>query len=408
MGSGVCVYSPYPTGGMPLYVGELLDAMASSSGEGDPPVEWLSSTDLDPRFRAARYRVHPILPALRDPGESRTRIGYVLGRVRHHVRRDRFALSWLSARDHVGAVHVQEIPTLLPQLLVRRLRHRGIRVLVTVHNVRRHDYPPFLPPALVDGWVRRACLDADCLFVHSQGLADELERFLAAGGPRAQRPRIRVVPHGVWTVGAGPGPVDRETIERRLQGRRLLFFGTVRRNKGLHLLLEAAARGELAGYRLTVAGEAGEPDYLEGVLLPLVERARTAGFAVDLRPGFVPDEEVPALCADHDALVLPYTDAFVAQSGAAFMGPAHGLPIIATRSGGLDELLTEHRIGVLAESPTPAGVAGAVHELFSLTGRGVTELVDGMQRAAATLTWAGMATATLAEYRRVLAPGGPG
>ena len=63
MREGVCVYSPYPTGGMPLYVAELLGAITGAAGsvdgEGGPSVEWLSSTDLDRRFLDGRYVVHP-------------------------------------------------------------------------------------------------------------------------------------------------------------------------------------------------------------------------------------------------------------------------------------------------------------------------------------------------------------
>ena len=401
MSSGVCLFSPYPTGGMPLYVEELVTALAASSTDGDPTVEWLSSTDLDPRFRSGRHVVHPVLPAIRDAAGFRTRIGYVVSRALHHVRTGWTLLTWLRHRTDVRAVHLQEIPTLLPDLLVCILRRGGVGVLLTVHNVRRHDYPVLLPSSVVDRWLRRAYRGSDCLFVHSHGLANDLTRFLAADGSAAVRPRIRVVPHGTWTTG-GTAQADHTGLETRLASRRLLFFGTIRRNKGLHLLLEAAGRGELAGYRLTVAGEPVEPDYLERTVMPLVERARAAGTDVEIRGEFVPDDDVAALCSAHSALVLPYTDTFVAQSGVAFMGLAHGLPIVATPAGALGELLTEHHIGVLAAAHTSSAVARAIHELFSLSGNDITDLAGGMQRAAEDLTWSGMATATMEEYQRVL------
>lgn len=402
---GVCLYALCPTGGQPLYNAELLEAIREVDG-GAPPVEWIAGEDLDPRFRSGRYVVRPILPTLRDAAGFRSRLGYAVSRLLHQVRRDRTFVSWLRSRPDIGAVHFQDTPTLFPHLLVRHVRRRGTGVLVTVHNVRRHDFPPFVPRSVVDSWSRRAYRSSDCLFVHSDGLAAELERFLAADGITTAVPPIRVVPHGVWSAETHRDPISRDAVARRLAGRRLLFFGTIRRNKGLHLLLESAARGDLAGYRLTVAGGAGEPDYVDRTIRPLVDRARAAGVAVDLRVEFVPDEEVPGLCAEHDALVLPYTEDFVAQSGVAFMGLAHGLPIVATRSGGLGELMAEHRIGVTAAAPTPTAIAEAVHELFSMSERGITELVDGMRGATGSLTWDGMATATVAEYRRIL-PGVP-
>jgi O-antigen/teichoic acid export membrane protein/glycosyltransferase involved in cell wall biosynthesis len=398
-GSDVCVYSPYAFGGHPRYVAELLSALAEQPGDG-PSVEWVSSIDLDPRFRSDRYVVHAVLPALRKRSEFRTSIGWAFSRSLYYCRREWRFLAWLRTRPNIGAVHLQETSLAITHLVVRCLKKRGMAVFITVHNVRPHTYPSFLPRSIVDRSLRRAYSQSDCLFVHSTGLAAELDRFLRRPVKAAGSPRIRVVHHGIWTVG-GESTVDDEVIARRLQERRLLCFGAIRRNKGIHLLLEAAARGELDGYRITVAGPPLEQEYLEGTVLPLVDRARVAGVPVELSAEFVPDEDIASLFDAHSALVLPYTEEFVAQSGTVFMALAHGLPVVATSVGGLAELMSKYRIGVTVREPTARALTEAIHGLFSATEPDIASFVNGIQSAIGEMGWSGMAAATAAEYRRV-------
>jgi glycosyltransferase involved in cell wall biosynthesis len=398
-GRDVCVYSPYAFGGHPRYVAELMSALTEKPGDG-PSVEWVSSTDLDPRFLSDRYVVHAVLPAMRKRSEFRTSIGWALSRSLYYCRRNWRFLAWLRTRPNFGAVHFQEASLAVTHLVVQCLKKRGMAVFFTVHNVREHTYPPILPRSIVDRSLRRAYSQSDCLFVHSSGLAAELDRFLRRPAKAAGAPRICVVNHGIWTVGDNSS-VDSGTIARRLQERRLLCFGAIRRNKGIHLLLEAAARHELDGFSITVAGAPLELEYFQRMVLPLVDQARAAGVPVELNAEFVPDEEIESLFAAHSALVLPYTEEFVAQSGTVFMALAHGLPVVATSVGGLEELVSKYRIGATAREPTARALAEAIQGLFSATGPDIVGLANGMQSAIGELGWSGMAAATAAEYRRV-------
>jgi glycosyltransferase involved in cell wall biosynthesis len=384
---------------MPRYVAELLNAMAEVPSEV-PPLEWVSSTDLDPQFQSNGYLVHRVLPTLRDRSEFRTAIGWAFNRGLHYLHREWCFLNWLRTRQHLDTIHFQEAPPLVAPIVVRSLRRQGRAIFFTVHNVRPHAYPGFLPRWLVDRSLRSAYAHSDGLFVHSDALANELRRSLGATVSAQERPRVIVVDHGIWTVPGVTDPTE-ELLRRRLREQRLLCFGAIRRNKGIHLLLEAAARGGLAGFSITVAGEPSEPEYVDDTLAPLADQARAAGVPVDLSPRFVPDEDVEALFARHSALILPYTDGFVAQSGAAFMALAHGTPVVATPSGGLGELLTTCRIGALAAQPTSGAIAEAVLALFSASEIEIAAIAGGLRTALTELSWNAMATTTVAEYGQV-------
>ena len=95
------------------------------------------------------------------------------------------------------------------------------------------------------------------------------------------------------------------SIEERLSWRKLLFFGAIRKNKGLDRLLDAME--SLNDFSLTIAGEPSEPEYYRGEILPRIAKLRAAGVKIDLRPEFTPEERVGELFQGHSAVVLPYT-----------------------------------------------------------------------------------------------------
>lgn len=395
--TNICMFTPTADGGHARYTWELLRALAEQDREPEFSrtryrFELVTSRDLHPQFDSDAYRVHCLLPLLRDRSEFATRLSWAANRVTHYARREKKFLDWLRGRPDIDAVHFQEWTPWLAAPLFRRIRALGKRVFYTAHNIVPHRYPRAVPKSVMNRWIRRACLLCDGLFVHTDLLAAELAQFLNGSTGAATLPPIHVVPHGVWTV---PDVSRRASIDERLALKRLLFFGEIRRNKGLDLLLRALEHLP-AGYSLTVAGEPRERDYFRDEILPLVARARTRGAAIDLRDRFTPEDEVPALFAGHSAVVLPYTPKFVAQSGVVFMALAHDTPVIASEAGGLRELFEEFRIGATFGEATPQALASAVRAVCE---RGPAGEIAGEIRAAKQrFSWREAADATLAGY----------
>jgi glycosyltransferase involved in cell wall biosynthesis len=384
------MFTPQADGGHALYTQELLSAMSSHPRGAGFRFELVTSQNLQARFRTGAYPVHTILPPLADRSTFKTTAGWVSGRVAHYVRRERLFLRWLAARPDLDAVHFQEWVPWLAARLSHRIRAMGKRVYYTMHNIAPHKYPRLIPRAVWHGCLRRACRQCDGLFVHTDQLAGQLSRFL--GQPH---PRIVVVPHGVWTV---PGVERRPPMHERLAWKRLLFFGSIRRNKGLDLLLRAAPH--LTDYSVTIAGEPWEPDYFRDVVLPLVAKARQLGMQVDLQARFIAEDEIEPLFARHSAVVLPYTSEFVAQSGVVFMALAHEVPVVASEAGGLRDLLGEHAIGVTFQNAAPTAIAAAVRELCERHAAPVAahSLLSEVRAAKHRYSWKTSAGATLEGY----------
>lgn len=386
----ICMYTPSADGGHARYAWELMCALHRDAHSGRR-FELVSSADLDPQFRTAPYPVHAMLPTLLDRSRFPSRLHWGASRLTHYTRREWQFLAWLKGRPDVSAVHFQEWTPWLAAPLIRRIRAMGKRVFFTCHNVYPHKYPPMVPKAVMEGWIRRGCMACDGLFVLTDVLAAELSRFL--GGDRAAHPPIHVVPHGTWTVNDFD-PANAPSMAERASWRRLLFFGTIRRNKGLDLLLRAAEH--LPGHRITIAGESHDHEYFGGEILPQIAKLRAGGVSVDLIDRFVPDAELGQLFASHSAIVLPYTKGFVAQSGVVFMALAYELPVVASEAGGLRDLMSEFKVGATFRSAQPAALTAAVHELYAdaVDGR----LIEQMRAAKRRYSWQEAARATIAGY----------
>ncbi|MEO3790455.1 glycosyltransferase family 4 protein [Nonomuraea sp. B10E15] len=214
---------------------------------------------------------------------------------------------------------------------------RRAKAVALCHNVLPHERKPYDRPLM------RALLKrVDAVLTHS-----EQQAALARGLTGTPVSVAGLPPHLPSTTAARSTAVHR----------RLLFFGIVRPYKGLDLLLRALP-DDVA---LTVAGEFwGGLDETRALIAEL-----GLGDRVELRPGYVAAEDVPALFAAADALVLPYRTATASQN--VWLGHEHGVPVIATRVGALADHVTDGVDGLLVE-PGDAGALRETIERFYVSG----------------------------------------
>lgn len=120
----------------------------------------------------------------------------------------------------------------------------------------------------------------------------------------------------------------------------ILFAGKISKYKGVEYLLEAMKKvhDTFPDIKLVVAGGGKYHfDISEYAALPYI----------DIRNRFIPDEEIVALMNKTQFMVCPYTDA--TQSGVIMSSFTFGTPVIATRVGGLPEMLGNGKYGMLVK-----------------------------------------------------------
>ena len=141
----------------------------------------------------------------------------------------------------------------------------------------------------------------------------------------------------------------------------ILFFGFIRKYKGLDLLLDAmklipstSGKGNI---RLLIAGEFydDKKKYDEQIdSLGIRDR-------LILHTDFIPDNEVKNYLCAADVLIQPYRNA--TQSGVTPLAYHFELPMIVTNVGGLPALVPDNKAGLVAE-PTATSLAQKIMEYF--------------------------------------------
>jgi glycosyltransferase involved in cell wall biosynthesis len=139
------------------------------------------------------------------------------------------------------------------------------------------------------------------------------------------------------------------------------FVGTLKAWHGLPLLVDAFSElhAEQHQSRLVIVGDGPERAALEERL-----RARNLHGAVVLT-GAVDPRAVPALLASMDVAVAPYSakQPFYFSPLKVLEYMAAGLPVVASRVGQLEELITDHVTGLLYEPDDTRALAACVRRL---------------------------------------------
>jgi glycosyltransferase involved in cell wall biosynthesis len=212
---------------------------------------------------------------------------------------------------------------LLARMLRDKLLHRTKFVWV-VHNLEPHD-----GGSMKSGLTTRLFLRLlNGVILLSRHSLDELHRLY----PQTRSLPALVTVHGRYEP-LVVSPSDFVTAERR---NRLLFFGMIRDYKNVDRLITEARKVELTPFSLTVTGVCQDEELEHRIRDAAGEDMR---IDLDIRNGFVPDEELERTIDAHDAVVLPYRN--ILNSGVALHALGRNKPILAPRIGSLPELQQE-------------------------------------------------------------------
>ncbi len=173
----------------------------------------------------------------------------------------------------------------------------------------------------------------------------------------------RVTPHPTYGMFCRQGMSMQKAREQLQidQGQRvLLFFGFVRKYKGLQYLLEAMKLLKERDFKvqLWVVGDFGEDkdEYVEQI------RTFEIGDQVQMVQGYVPDDEVEKYFAASDLVVLPYLSA--TQSGIVQIAFGFEKPVLVTEVGGLPDVVTNGKTGYVVEPRSAEMIAEAIMDYY--------------------------------------------
>jgi glycosyltransferase involved in cell wall biosynthesis len=266
-----------------------------------------------------------------------------------------------------------------------RLARRPL--VLTLHTSLRHTLVVDSPVAArlkrrgapLEGWAERSAAAVIAL-------TPRVARALQAEGIAPER--VHAIPSGVDPARfAGP----HEDPFPGVPHPRVVFHGRVQAEKGVHTLVEATARlGD--DVHVLLVGDGSERPRVEA-------RARELGLAGRLRvTGFLPHDRVPAALAHADVAVLP---SVFEELGTAMLEALHGgVPFVASRVGGIPEVVRDGESALLVEPGDPDALAAALERVLRDRELAARLGAAGRERAR-DFAWPALADRVLEVYRAV-------
>jgi glycosyltransferase involved in cell wall biosynthesis len=248
------------------------------------------------------------------------------------------------------------LPFMGPSLgtILRRVKkNHYTKVICIADNIFPHEKRPgdkpftkyFLKP--IDGFITM-----------SKKVLEDLHKF-AKGKP------TKFVPHPLYDNFGEI--ISKEEARKKLNINRedkvLLFFGFIRKYKGLDILLESMKilkeNPSAQNIKLLIAGEFYEDEKNYHALLNDASIKNN----LILHTQFISDSIVKYYLCAADCVVQPYRNA--TQSGVTPLAYHFEIPMIVTNVGGLPSLVPDKKVGLIAE-PNPESIAKKIVEYFQL------------------------------------------
>jgi glycosyltransferase involved in cell wall biosynthesis len=252
------------------------------------------------------------------------------------------------------------LPLMGPALgtILRKVRkNKHTRIIAITDNILPHEKRP--GDLAFTRYFLKSC---DAFITMSEKVMQQLR------GLEKSKPAIHVLHPLYDNFGAIISKQEARTFLRLQKGLNIgekdkivLFFGFIRKYKGLDILLQAMADPAIrqAGIKLLIAGEFYEDDK------PYKEQIETLNIrdSLILKTNFIPDSEVRYYLCAADAVIQPYRDA--TQSGVTPLAYHFEKPMIVSDVGGLPALVPHEKTGLVTK-PDASAIASAMLRFYEL------------------------------------------
>jgi alpha-maltose-1-phosphate synthase len=279
----------------------------------------------------------------------------------------------------------------------------GIPHVMTAHSLE--PLRPWKAEQLGGGyalssWCERVAMESATAVV---AVSDGMRADILAAYPAVAPERVHVIRNGIDTREYQPDPGTDVLARYGIDPARpaVVFVGRVTRQKGLPVLLRAAQQLDPSAQLVLCAGQADTAELA----------AEVAGLAAqlrDTRSGVVWIEKM--LDKEEVVQILSHATAFVCPSTYEPLGivnleaMACGTAVVASRVGGIPEVVEDGETGLLVPASDPPALARALNALISDPARAKAMGERGRHRAAAEFSWGAIAAQTAQLYAELASP----
>ena len=241
-------------------------------------------------------------------------------------------------RESITHIHLQSV-NWIEIMMVLVFKASGIRSMYTIHNVNPHHKKLRIYHKVIYRVMYGLC---DGIIIHSEKGKEEVAELFGV-----KRGKIAVIPHGDYKFFLPDRKWEKSDAKRKLgipeSFKTILFFGAIRANKGLDLILSALphVRESIEEVKLLIVGEPWES---YGRYEKIIQKHRLEENIYEYLK-YVPNQDVPLFFFASDIVVLPYRE--ITHSGILQMAYAFSKPVICTDLDGFKETVEDGKNGFI-------------------------------------------------------------
>ena len=223
----------------------------------------------------------------------------------------------------------------------------SIKVLSITDNVIPHEKR--IGDSFLTSYFVKSC---DAFITLSHSVLEDLSRF-------TKNTNKKFIPHPIYDNFGEIINKEKAQIKLGLKKseKYLLFFGFIRKYKGLDILLNALSDKRLKDVKLIVAGEFYDDiNFYKDLILKL-----KISNQVIFKDEFIDSKDVKFYFSASDMVVQTYRSA--TQSGVTQIGYHFNKPMLVTNVGGLSEIIPHNKVGYVT-SIDPKEIADSIFDFY--------------------------------------------
>lgn len=257
--------------------------------------------------------------------------------------------------NKIDILHVQWfILSPVDLYFIKKIKRMGIKIVVTVHDIlpfneKFYDYRSH----------KGIYTLADKIIVQAKLNIDRINSLFSNVSTK-----VLYIPHGNFIDHA---KIISKENARELLGidkdkKVLLFFGQIKRVKGLDVLIKAfneiIKSEDQDNILLIIAGKVWGDNF--SVYKELINEVDNSKFRCDIK--YIPDDQIAWYYCSADINILPYREVY--QSGVVHLSYAYKKPVIATNIGSFPEVIINGETGILVEKDNSNELKNAIISLI--------------------------------------------
>jgi alpha-maltose-1-phosphate synthase len=281
----------------------------------------------------------------------------------------------------------------------------GIPHVVTMHSLE--PLRPWKAEQLgggyeISSWCERVSATAAAAVI---AVSDGMRADILAAYPEIEKGKVRVIRNGIDTSEYAPDPrtgvLDRYDIDQTRPY--VIFVGRITRQKGVPVLLRAAAELDPSAQLVLCAGQADTPELLDEVT-QLVDGLKATRSGVIWIPEMLAKPDVIQLLTHAAVFACPslYEPLGIVNLEAMACGTA----VVGSRVGGIPEVVEDGVTGLLVTPDDPAALAMALNTVLTNASLATSMGQGGRDRAVSEFGWRAVAEQTAALYSELVSGAG--